>query len=470
VEFRTEITNFKNRYPPEFPESVYEIELPMPLAAGYTIVGDCGTVIEVTDYDYHNLYQSDVIFSLKDPTADLEVSGLKIDGKKWAVTLKTTSTFRIEEPLTVTLVAHDVPPQGNTDPELTSEVNITIIPDIAASTPASPLFADPIYIFDIKEETDIEPKEATLLEGATEDYEVELSYLHGENLEGFFDIVKEGAVITLTPNKSLASTEFGDNFGILILEAKHPNTSRIGKTVIHVTLPQDYVTPPPTTTETTMLPCSCPTEETTYTAATTETTVEITQCPEVTNPTEVTCPDVTCPEVTCPEVTGTGVTCPEVTGTDVTCPDVTCATEPTILPCTCTTEETTLTSDTTKTTEETTFITDITKPTEESTHFPEVTGSTEVTCEPETTIPSCECSCPPPTTYCPTEELSTTSPTASDISSTTTTTVNTTTREPCDCTPGLGHQILLQLLHRRKVSISLTPRPQLIFTLNRWAT
>jgi hypothetical protein len=30
-------------------------------------------------------------------------------------------------------------------------VNITIEPDIAASTPASPLFAEPIYILDIKQ-------------------------------------------------------------------------------------------------------------------------------------------------------------------------------------------------------------------------------------------------------------------------------------------------------------------------------
>ena len=94
---------------------------------------------------------------------------------------------------------------------------------------------------------------------------------------------------------------------------------------------------PAATTETT-----CPTEETTYTADTTQPTEEITQCPEVTSPTEVTCPDVTCPEVTCPEVTGTGVTWT----------DVTSVTEPAILPCTCTTEETTLISDTTKPTEE----------------------------------------------------------------------------------------------------------------------
>jgi len=87
---------------------------------------------------------------------------------------------------------------------------------------------------------------------------------------------------------------------------------------------------PTGTTETTMLPCSCPTEETTYTADTTKPTEEITQCP-----TDVTCPDVTCPDVTCPEVTGMGVTCP----------DATSVTEPTILPCTCTTEETTLISD-----------------------------------------------------------------------------------------------------------------------------
>ena len=105
-EFRTQITNFKNRYAPEFPKSVYEIELPMPLRAGYTIVGECGEMIEVTDYDYHSQYRSDVVFSLKDATEDLEVSALKCDGKKWAVILKTTNTFSIEEPLTITLIAH----------------------------------------------------------------------------------------------------------------------------------------------------------------------------------------------------------------------------------------------------------------------------------------------------------------------------------------------------------------------------
>jgi hypothetical protein len=105
-EFRAQITTFTNIYPPEFPESSYEIKLPMPLPAGYTIVGECGKVIEVTDFDYHNQYKSDVTFSLKDTTEDLEVTALKGDGKNWTVILKTTNTFRIEEPLTVTLVAH----------------------------------------------------------------------------------------------------------------------------------------------------------------------------------------------------------------------------------------------------------------------------------------------------------------------------------------------------------------------------
>jgi len=104
-DFRTQITTFTNIYPPKFPESSYEITLPMPLPAGYTIVGECGEIIEVTDYDYHSRYLSDVSFSLKDTTEDLEVTALKRDGKKWAVILKTTNTFRIEEPLTLTLVA-----------------------------------------------------------------------------------------------------------------------------------------------------------------------------------------------------------------------------------------------------------------------------------------------------------------------------------------------------------------------------
>lgn len=104
-EFRAKITTFTNIYPPEFPETSYDFKLPMPLPAGYTIVGECGNVIEVTDYDYHIAYESDVIFSLNDTTNNLEVSASKRDGKNWAVILKTTNTFRIEEPLTVTLDA-----------------------------------------------------------------------------------------------------------------------------------------------------------------------------------------------------------------------------------------------------------------------------------------------------------------------------------------------------------------------------
>jgi predicted ribosome quality control (RQC) complex YloA/Tae2 family protein len=105
-EFGAQITTFTNIYPPEFPESSYKIKLPVPLPAGYTIVGECGKVIEVTDYDYQSQqYRSDITFSLKDTTEDLEVTALKRDGRNWAVILKTTNTFRIEEPLTVTLVA-----------------------------------------------------------------------------------------------------------------------------------------------------------------------------------------------------------------------------------------------------------------------------------------------------------------------------------------------------------------------------
>ena len=104
-EFRTQISTFTNLYPPEFPESSYNITLPMPLPAGYTIVGDCGVLIDVTDYDYHIDYTSNIELSLKDPREDLVVTAGKRVGKKWPVILKTTNTFRIEEPLTITLVA-----------------------------------------------------------------------------------------------------------------------------------------------------------------------------------------------------------------------------------------------------------------------------------------------------------------------------------------------------------------------------
>jgi hypothetical protein len=38
------------------------------------------------------------------------------------------------------------------------------------------------------------------------------------DLKEFFDIDTDEAVVTLTPNKSLASTEFSGNFGVLILK------------------------------------------------------------------------------------------------------------------------------------------------------------------------------------------------------------------------------------------------------------
>ena len=103
-EFVAEIDTFTNGYAPIFPEKIPEILLPMPLPAGYTIVGECGEEIEVTDYDFNVQYNSSVEFSLDD-TTDLQVTSSKSEDKKWAVILKTTSTFRIEEPLTVTLVA-----------------------------------------------------------------------------------------------------------------------------------------------------------------------------------------------------------------------------------------------------------------------------------------------------------------------------------------------------------------------------
>jgi hypothetical protein len=105
-EFRAQISTFTNFYPPEFPELSYNIKLPMPLPAGYTIVGECGdSMIDVTDYDYHDHYRSNIVFSLKDRREDLNVTAGERVGKKWPVILKTTNTFRIEEPLTVTLVA-----------------------------------------------------------------------------------------------------------------------------------------------------------------------------------------------------------------------------------------------------------------------------------------------------------------------------------------------------------------------------
>jgi hypothetical protein len=79
----------------------------VPLSAGSTIVGECGVAaIEATDSDYNNQYTSNVEFVLSEGVEKLEVSSKKIDGKKWAVSLTTTETFRIEEPLTFVLTAY----------------------------------------------------------------------------------------------------------------------------------------------------------------------------------------------------------------------------------------------------------------------------------------------------------------------------------------------------------------------------
>jgi hypothetical protein len=59
--------------------------------------------------------------------------------------------FTVSDFFDVYYMLQDVPPDGRADPELSSELSITIKPDIAASTPASPLFSEPIYILDIRE-------------------------------------------------------------------------------------------------------------------------------------------------------------------------------------------------------------------------------------------------------------------------------------------------------------------------------
>lgn len=106
-EFRAAIVTFTNGYNPVFSEPRYNIELRVPLPAGYTIIGDCGVAqIEATDYDYNSQYMSSVAFSLNEARDDLEVFSKKSDGKFWTVNLKTKQTFRIEEPLTLILNAY----------------------------------------------------------------------------------------------------------------------------------------------------------------------------------------------------------------------------------------------------------------------------------------------------------------------------------------------------------------------------
>ncbi|XP_021934574.1 cadherin EGF LAG seven-pass G-type receptor 2-like isoform X4 [Zootermopsis nevadensis] len=246
VEFRLSIDRFTNGYPPTFLESSYDISLVVPLPVGSTIIGDCGvTDIEVTDFDYNNQYPSQVEFVLSEAAEKLQVSSVKRNGKKWAVSLKTTETFNIVQPLTFSLTAYDVFP-GDTG--LSSVVQITLTPNLEVSTPQSPLFKEPIHILDIKDGEDIiGPIKATLVEGFSAEVDVGLAYSHGENLEGFFDADISGDTVTVTLRESSSITELSGNFGVLILVATHRDTGQSGRTVIHVTLPGNYATPPPTT-------------------------------------------------------------------------------------------------------------------------------------------------------------------------------------------------------------------------------
>ncbi|XP_021934573.1 uncharacterized protein LOC110837076 isoform X3 [Zootermopsis nevadensis] len=316
VEFRLSIDRFTNGYPPTFLESSYDISLVVPLPVGSTIIGDCGvTDIEVTDFDYNNQYPSQVEFVLSEAAEKLQVSSVKRNGKKWAVSLKTTETFNIVQPLTFSLTAYDVFP-GDTG--LSSVVQITLTPNLEVSTPQSPLFKEPIHILDIKDGEDIiGPIKATLVEGFSAEVDVGLAYSHGENLEGFFDADISGDTVTVTLRESSSITELSGNFGVLILVATHRDTGQSGRTVIHVTLPGNYATPPPTsttetasndttepTTSTECTPCDCSSvtaDSTQTTEVTSEgepgestTTEESTPCAQSTTPLAP-CGDVTAP-------------------------------------------------------------------------------------------------------------------------------------------------------------------------------
>ncbi|XP_021934572.1 uncharacterized protein LOC110837076 isoform X2 [Zootermopsis nevadensis] len=319
VEFRLSIDRFTNGYPPTFLESSYDISLVVPLPVGSTIIGDCGvTDIEVTDFDYNNQYPSQVEFVLSEAAEKLQVSSVKRNGKKWAVSLKTTETFNIVQPLTFSLTAYDVFP-GDTG--LSSVVQITLTPNLEVSTPQSPLFKEPIHILDIKDGEDIiGPIKATLVEGFSAEVDVGLAYSHGENLEGFFDADISGDTVTVTLRESSSITELSGNFGVLILVATHRDTGQSGRTVIHVTLPGNYATPPPTSTTEVF---TCPTEPTTvYLPCTTEIATEcpVQTCPDVTTEEILMCTCPACPtEVTqCPELTTQSVECPPCSTEDIT--------------------------------------------------------------------------------------------------------------------------------------------------------
>ncbi|XP_069705314.1 uncharacterized protein [Periplaneta americana] len=407
LEVRATIDIFTNNYPPKFESDYYEVTVPVPLPAHFTLFGGCDTqIINVMDYDVqYSHYESSLEITDPGNTEEFSIKLSERIEKNWTIDISTSKTLRIEEPLEFTLIATDIDPTGKGTKSLLGEAKIKIIPDIEKSTPASPLFEEAIYTLELRSR-ELHTIEATLIEGFSGNPTVNLVYKDGADLTPFFDypITISGSTVTLQQKEEFPDDVLTDNFGVMILEVTQEGAQHVGKTVIFVTLPGNYATTTTSTTITTTECAPCTTEITTECPDIT--TISTTECPTcepcpqtttaetTTAETTTECPTVTCtpcPETTTESSTVSSTPCPE-------CPTVTCT------PCPETTTESSTVSSTPCPE----------CPTEPCTPCPETTTECPVTCpsvatcepcstdttdSPVSTCPSCP-ECPESPTTC----------------------------------------------------------------------
>ncbi|XP_069705313.1 uncharacterized protein [Periplaneta americana] len=405
LEVRATIDIFTNNYPPKFESDYYEVTVPVPLPAHFTLFGGCDTqIINVMDYDVqYSHYESSLEITDPGNTEEFSIKLSERIEKNWTIDISTSKTLRIEEPLEFTLIATDIDPTGKGTKSLLGEAKIKIIPDIEKSTPASPLFEEAIYTLELRSR-ELHTIEATLIEGFSGNPTVNLVYKDGADLTPFFDypITISGSTVTLQQKEEFPDDVLTDNFGVMILEVTQEGAQHVGKTVIFVTLPGNYATTTTSTTITTTECAPCTTEITTECPDIT--TISTTECPTcepcpqtttaetTTAETTTECPTVTCtpcPETTTESSTVSSTPCPE-------CPTVTCT------PC----PETTTESSTVSSTPCPECPTEPCTPCPETTTECPVTCPSVATCEPcstDTTGTTVTTECPLTCTPCPTE-------------------------------------------------------------------
>ncbi|XP_069705315.1 uncharacterized protein [Periplaneta americana] len=336
LEVRATIDIFTNNYPPKFESDYYEVTVPVPLPAHFTLFGGCDTqIINVMDYDVqYSHYESSLEITDPGNTEEFSIKLSERIEKNWTIDISTSKTLRIEEPLEFTLIATDIDPTGKGTKSLLGEAKIKIIPDIEKSTPASPLFEEAIYTLELRSR-ELHTIEATLIEGFSGNPTVNLVYKDGADLTPFFDypITISGSTVTLQQKEEFPDDVLTDNFGVMILEVTQEGAQHVGKTVIFVTLPGNYATTTTSTTSgtgttttgtgTTTTGTGTTTTGTTTTGTGTETTVTTT--------TESGNTGDTCPPCNCGSSTSTTTTissgtcdccslCSSTDPSDSTCP------------------------------------------------------------------------------------------------------------------------------------------------------